>query len=266
LTSAFGRVVSGQSNSEHVETARIELYTLLFGKDATDLLSPEHIQYRHGLDRSIVQMFSESLRKELSFRSHTSNGTTSWVAPRTSSCLRVKRLSLEKFGKKQSFPELLMDRIRVSITSKFQNDNTPFRCFSCEAARNSPRSDTVFSGSIVQKPTTETESTTVRATLYILGFVSDKTMTPFVFGYRLSELFTCPNVLDPPLPRFLYEPFHDTTLIQIWALSSNVRRVAEYPICVHGCLPESSQLCHSKPAGIPLFIQNRSNGYPPHSA
>lgn len=211
-------------------------------------------------------MFSEPLRKELLYRSRNIRNSASWVHQEASWCLRGKRLSLEKFGKKQSFSELLQDRIRVVITSKFQNDSTPFRSFTSKAARNSKTSDTTCSGAIVQKTSTGAGSSTIRATLYVLGFFSDKSMTPFVFGYRLSEISTCYNVVDPPLPRFLYEPFQSATRIQIWGLSSNMRRVAEYPICAHGCIPESYRQCHNPPNGIPLFIQNRPNGYPPHSA
>jgi len=237
LTSAFSRMASPNSNSEHIQTSRIELYTLLFGRDATDLLSSEHIQYRSVLDRSIVQMFSESLRDELSFRS-----------------------------RQQCFSETLKTALRAKIISKFPNIPLPFLLFSSSAFRNSGKSDTVICGSIVQETITDNQGLARRNTLYVLGFMSDKSKNLFIFGYPLSELLMCPNVVDPPLPCFLYEPFRSTTVLQIFPLDSKVRRVAEYAVCTEGCIPSSSKQCHETPKGIPLFIQNRLTGYPPHSA
>jgi len=264
VCAAFRRVSTRDAPVAEIEASRVELYTLLFGEHAPDLLLPENQELHSKVDRTLTNLLTTSLQSEFRHRTTGKAHPFPWNYTPNVWKFRTTSMPLIDIIKEFVLGSALHDHLKdtlLSATPPVEPDN---KVFYTQAIRKPSRYDVIHSGSFVQVVHIVNPGVAIYSVYHVVCFYLDSGK-PFMIARKLQYAPSSSIPVVPDIPVVSFTPLSGSSSLELVELQKVVQLLAVYPCSdfggTIGILTREGSL--TTQISCELFVQDSPNGFPP---
>jgi len=261
---AFRQITTKDVAPTELESSQAELYTLMFGDNAYQLLRPENMVLRSKVDRALTNVLTPSLQSEFRFITRGVAHVSPWVYKQPLWSLRGRFIGISEFIKNLKLPQVLEEPLGVFLLACTPTVHPDWSIFYGQAVRRRTRYDSLRCGSFVQVAEEVEPGKYVYVSYHVILFCMVSEVA-YMVARKLPPGSPCPSPFLPGPETVHFSPLTSSSTFSLVDMRRVIQLLALYPASDFTTNKEILARHASLTSSIhcDFYTQDSRTGFPP---
>jgi len=267
VCAAFRQISASDISPEELNASRVELYTLLFGDSATELLLPVNMELRSKVDRTLTKVLTASLQSEFRYMTRGEPHVSPWLYTPPLWSLRGRFQGVDHFIEELKLPLALGESLSQFLPTCTPSVNPDFSIYYGQAIRRRTRYDSIHCGSFVQVSEEVVPGEKVYSEYQVIVFCLVAEVA-YMVARKLSRGTVRPSLIPPDSSPVHFTPLTSSAAFTLVDMRKVIQLLAVYPVSdFHGSKDVFARYKSLTTSfSFDFYTQDNRNGYPPSVA
>jgi len=264
VCAAFRQITTKDASPAELDSSQTELYTLMFGDNASELLRPENMELRSKVDRALTNVLTPSLQSEFRYMTRNEAHVSPWVYKQPLWSLRGRLMGVSEFITKLELHQSLEEPLCEFLLACTPTVEPEWSIFYSQAIRRRTRYDSLHCGSFVQVAEEIEPGTYVYSAYHVILFCLVSGVS-YMVARKLPPGSPSPSPFLPGSDTVRFDPLTPSSNLTLVDMRRVIQLLAVYPVSGFstnkGILPRYASLTSS--ISCDFYTQDSRSGFPP---